>query len=483
MGLGFGLQRAAPYRAVDGRTLVADYTPLAKGLAAGMMANKQNEMRERQIGMQQQKLDLAQAEMQRVNAEESQSAEALKGLLSPREQYSPGSGLAAREVGQVMGGLPGLAPAAGNVPVDEQTSGQIVGELIQGGLAQTQEDNMQGLRDANRAALSKQAEQVSQVFKTNPQAAFKVFESINATTKEQVAAGADFAKNALNASYEDQTQMIKQRAEEVFNRGGDASDTLELLDMSPEQRNQTLMVVDQAAGVVLGTGQKPVAPTSLMKNLQASGLEPGSPEYQEAVRNDLAGGTPEELASKAALAEGKAKTEALKAQNEERKYNQSLAKMDEKERVKARGIHAQSVESTRLLDLAKEALDHPGRPKATGIGKYTRGYLPGDAKNYENKHNSLMGILTLDNLIEAKSRGATFGALSEKELGLIAAAAANLNLSQTDGEYKENLNKLIGRLENSNKRQKDFEQSYVNKNKPKGESKSSAKGVVKWGDL
>lgn len=80
---------------------------------------------------------------------------------------------------------------------------------------------------------------------------------------------------------------------------------------------------------------------------------------------------------------------------------------------------------------------HPGLAGAVGPNIFTRlapfSSLTGSARDFAGGIHKLVGGLTLQNLIDAKARGATFGALSEGELSLLASSATAIN----DWEIKD----------------------------------------------
>lgn len=69
-------------------------------------------------------------------------------------------------------------------------------------------------------------------------------------------------------------------------------------------------------------------------------------------------------------------------------------------------------------------------PLPLGLGfniPVSKARLTGEAQNFIGGIQKLVGGLTLDNLIAAKARGATFGALSDGELGILANSATAIN--------------------------------------------------------
>ena len=75
-----------------------------------------------------------------------------------------------------------------------------------------------------------------------------------------------------------------------------------------------------------------------------------------------------------------------------------------------------------------------------GTGRDIKDALTEEGSDFAAKVHRLVAGLSLDSLIEAKSRGATFGALSEGELSMLANAASSIN----DWEIKDKNGKGIG---------------------------------------
>ena len=89
------------------------------------------------------------------------------------------------------------------------------------------------------------------------------------------------------------------------------------------------------------------------------------------------------------------------------------------------------------IDLIDSLETHKGLASSVGSIPLTRvaitAGVTGAAQDFAAKIHKLTGGLTLDNLIAAKARGATFGALSEGELRILASSATTLN----DWEVKD----------------------------------------------
>lgn len=89
-----------------------------------------------------------------------------------------------------------------------------------------------------------------------------------------------------------------------------------------------------------------------------------------------------------------------------------------------------------LVDALKEHRGITGTVGAYGIARWTP-FSPdkADRQEFIGGVQKLIGGLTLDNLIAAKARGATFGALSDAELQILAASATAINSwALKDGE-------------------------------------------------
>ena len=81
----------------------------------------------------------------------------------------------------------------------------------------------------------------------DPEGANQLFDSIGARSQGQRDDAARDAFAIANAPPGLRNQVIQQRAAKIKARGGDATDTLELLDMPPEQQDQVLDVIQRSA--------------------------------------------------------------------------------------------------------------------------------------------------------------------------------------------------------------------------------------------
>jgi len=87
-------------------------------------------------------------------------------------------------------------------------------------------------------------------------------------------------------------------------------------------------------------------------------------------------------------------------------------------------------------------LQMAGKPNtATGLGAGVMSTIGGtDAKSVANQITSIQAIVGIDNLIDIKSKGGTFGALSDKELEVITAIFGSMDIG--DPNLVDNLRKV-----------------------------------------
>lgn len=121
---------------------------------------------------------------------------------------------------------------------------------------------------------------------------------------------------------------------------------------------------------------------------------------------------------------------------------------------------AQIKEAQSFVDQLKELRDHPGLNSAVGPTAIARGFfgirgaMSGERDAFLGKANSLISKKALNSLIEAKSQGATFGALSDTEMAILKAAGTSL------GAWSESTNK--GKLKYFDIDEKTFKEELDN---------------------
>jgi len=89
-----------------------------------------------------------------------------------------------------------------------------------------------------------------------------------------------------------QNDFLLKRINEIEIRKGDPRDTIEMLKMSPEDRQKTMgaiLQIGQQKGLIKGAAQDPKPDTTtLIKNAEAQGLKRGTPEFNKFMREQLA---------------------------------------------------------------------------------------------------------------------------------------------------------------------------------------------------
>jgi len=126
---------------------------------------------------------------------------------------------------------------------------------------------------------------------------------------------------------------------------------------------------------------------------------------------------------------------------------------------------AQITETQKIVDKLKELRDHSGLKSSVGPTAASRGGIfglqgiGGSKDAFLGKADSLISQKALDSLISAKSQGATFGALSDRELSILKSAGTTLGAwgTEKDGKlknfdvdektFKAELNKMITEYE------------------------------------
>lgn len=80
-----------------------------------------------------------------------------------------------------------------------------------------------------------------------------------------------------------QNTFLNKRVQEIQGRGGDPRDTLELLQMNPQQRQQTVqgvLRIGEQKGLIKGQTQQRQDLTTMARGLIEEGFKPNTPEFQ-----------------------------------------------------------------------------------------------------------------------------------------------------------------------------------------------------------
>lgn len=136
--------------------------------------------------------------------------------------------------------------------------------------------------DPNAPADQQQQAQLN-LLAAKPEIVKQINEAHGIRTKEQQDSAYRDANAILSAPPEQRPDLINKRAEQIKARGGDPKDTLSLLNLPPEQQDNALrwmMNINTPAGEL----QKQNTPSNAAKMAQEAGYVPGTPEYQEFIR-------------------------------------------------------------------------------------------------------------------------------------------------------------------------------------------------------
>lgn len=464
MPAGYGLQTSRP-SFVRGQSLLQDTgRALNQGLGsyqtvAGMMlSNREQDLQEKQYANRlaaQQDQDIADAQR------EQRVQENIFGALGGgQQQFQPQA--PALDVQQALGGSFEQAP--------------IVGDIVQGVLGQLgQQQNIQALKEQSDARREKQRQQMSQLIVDDPNAAKMVMSQIGVESPAQVQEAYNFARSVKDLPYDQQTQAIQQRAEQVYNRGGDPKDTMELLQMSEEQRGSVLDAVEIAAGSTL-------KPTSDIQNFEyGEGLKERFGEDSNQYQTWLQQKKIKSGDEIAVNIEAKRLNNALKSMQ----VDEIDEKIFQKQELNLRKADNEVVTSDEMIDLTDAVLNHEGLDRAIGSNSWTPTMPAGKAADFMAMKDELTNKAGFQNLITMKNLGATFGALSESELKGLQQSAVNLEKSQSPSQFKANLNRFKAKLNVSRAKQ----QAYLDKLKKRYPKRDAAveqeqdNNVVDWSSM
>jgi hypothetical protein len=88
---------------------------------------------------------------------------------------------------------------------------------------------------------------LAEIFSINPELGGQILDGIGAISTEQREDASRRAFELRNTPVEGRTAVIQQQAARLRSEGRDPADTLELLDLSPEEQNQALKTIELAA--------------------------------------------------------------------------------------------------------------------------------------------------------------------------------------------------------------------------------------------
>jgi hypothetical protein len=121
-----------------------------------------------------------------------------------------------------------------------------------------------------------------------PEEFARVQASTGLITQDKKDRAADFGRKLLSVPFEQRGALIDARIQDLTARGDDPTDTAELRDMDEEGHRQAAEfaitgAMTQQERLAQAKLMAAPTPTTLERNLSAAGLQPGTPEFQEAV--------------------------------------------------------------------------------------------------------------------------------------------------------------------------------------------------------
>lgn len=129
-------------------------------------------------------------------------------------------------------------------------------------------------------------------------------------------------------SYSGKINALRTLAEQAAAEGRPVERYLELANKPEAQLDLELQRM-QIMGTDIDNLVSKKSPTAIMQNLEAAGYKPGTPEYQQALRNNLQGVlSPEALAQKQQLAEAGRSSTSVNVSTGSDKFNEEVAKGD-----------------------------------------------------------------------------------------------------------------------------------------------------------
>jgi len=183
---------------------------------------------------------------------------------------------------------------------------------------------------------------------------------------------------------------------------------------------------------VYSAPQQGPGPTELQRNLDAMGLQRGTPEYAQAMRQGMGGGFTPKLDAGTVWDPAQGKAVPLPGTAAEREAKDlELQKSDLEANL------------DRTIRTGKELQTHPGRGAGTGASSFL-GYIPGtDAAGFSAKLEAFKS----QNFIPAVSQMKGMGQLSDAEGKRLMAAIGALDPSMPEKEFNASLGQIVNDLE------------------------------------
>ena len=274
-------------------------------------------------------------------------------------------------------------------------------------------------------------------------------------------------------SHPEKINAITELANQAIMNGEDPAPYIDLANLPEEQldlRLQGMQVMGMDAKALFPEAPKP---TALEQQLQAAGFQPGTPEYQEAIRNNVQGVlSPEALAQKQAIAQsGRSQNiQNVSAGGEVGTIPPGYELFTDPETGRRRfeRIEGGPAEQEMMDSEEKKALQEAGKNRAAkvvaeDIGRVkemvkespllTAGFLGNQLKNWAGTKAADVDALIdtiganisfdkLDKMRQSSPTGGALGNVTERELDLLRATAGSIRQSQTPDQLLYNLERL-----------------------------------------
>lgn len=149
------------------------------------------------------------------------------------------------------------------------------------------------LGQQQQAPISGQAPTLSRddalrrLFTISPELGNQVLDSIGAISESQREDASRRAFEIRSAPPDQRAAIIQRQATQLVSQGRDPKDTLSLLGLSPEEQDISLKTIELAALSAkerIAARPTPIQPTTAQRDIAAEGLQPGTPEFQQALR-------------------------------------------------------------------------------------------------------------------------------------------------------------------------------------------------------
>jgi len=388
---------------------------------------------------------------------------------------------------QAFGGMMDRKRAEEAKAAQQQQIAQILGVGQQGG-----QGGMPGATPGINGNPQMGQEQLMRIAQINPELAKTlqgVMERGDKLEQEQAKTEVDrrmreSAFISKQKSHPEKINAITELANQAIMDGEDPTPYIELANLPEEQldlRLQGMQVMGADAKALFPEAPKP---TALEQQLQAAGLKPGTPEYQEAIRNNVNGVlSPEALAQKQQIASaGKSSTSVNMNVNSggEDKEREEIAKIDAKQygQVLEKASNSQetldNLSQLELIDVQTGAIE----PAKVAMAAIVEGFGV-DASGIANVSNA-QAYNAVANTLVNKVLNAAKGPQTEQDAARARQTIANLGDTPEGGKFKINAMKALAMRDIE---MADFIQSKMDAQRENDEIVSFSKARTEWNNF